>query len=120
MHPYQVRALPRLRLRDQTNALIGAAANRPDRSANRATIGDAPIGIRTADRPEITVDIIIIADAISPGRFRGGEFFEAMMNFAASAAGSRERWWREWLTPRAMRERTIVANSPPAPKSFLL
>ena len=74
-HPRQVRALPQLGLRDQTSALIGAAANRPTAAnraiiANRATTGGAPIGIRTADRPEITGDIIIIAGAIIPGRFR--------------------------------------------------
>jgi hypothetical protein len=30
-----------------------------------------------------------------PTSMPGGEFFEAMMHFAASTAGYRERWWRE-------------------------
>ena len=71
-----------------------------------------PTGIRTADRPQITGGIIIMG-AIIPGRFRcGSEFFEAMIQFAASAAGSRGRWWQGMADAARYARKDYSCNDP--------
>ena len=73
-------------------ATIGAIANRPPIAAHLPRTG-----IRTADRRRPHY-----GRHHHHGRHHrwpmppmpGSEFFEAMMNFAASAAGSRGRWWQ--------------------------
>jgi hypothetical protein len=47
-----------------------------------------------------------------PWPIPGGEFFEAMMNFAASAAGSRGRWWQGMADAARYARKDYSCNDP--------